>query len=610
MQSDNNNPKSLRPIAFYSKTLSGAQKRYSTTKKEFLAIYMSLLEFKFLILGYPITVLTDHKPLTPLFSRKLPADSAMARWCLEIDNFNVNLVYFEGKRNVVADYLSRIDDNPLLESDIENSEILRNRDFDDSNELLMNECMLVNTRSKTLKNNSDHINTHSKNCDNIGAILSDELENQNADHTSTKTIPLINYIPNQSDLAWSLEELKIAQNSDPFCISVFDFFKNKSKLKIKNVENFFINNEILYRKRSLLENGSEFVNFVIPTSLLNKVILGIHYNTHTDHTHTLFRFKLKFYHPQEASMIKRFVSSCDVCKILKARVDIPIKLQTSPVATRPFQTVAFDFIGPFISTDQGNRYILSIVDLFSRFCILHAVSNKDTLTVIDSLKSTFNLFGYPDTLLSDNAMEFTSEAMRLFSKLHGIYKCEVLAYSPYSNGICERNNSRINKLLRYYVNSVAHNNWDLFLSEVQNTLNNQVISTLKDTPAYTLFGYDTHSQIKRTKLTQIYELNTATNIINYRATENARIQETIRNNIIKQTEKRHNYANLKRKNKSFNVGDRVLLRNNSKKHKLDLSWLGPAKIISVCKNRCKILLHNETMEVNINLLIKLCDVYN
>ena len=128
----------LKPLMYFSKSLNSAQKRYSTTKKEFLAIYEALREFRFIILGYNCTVYTDHRPLSYLFKRKLPSDCAMARWSIEIDSFNVNVKYFEGKRNVVADFLSRIDGNVLLTDVLENCENLTTKE---------SEAMMVMTRS-------------------------------------------------------------------------------------------------------------------------------------------------------------------------------------------------------------------------------------------------------------------------------------------------------------------------------------------------------------------------------------------------------------------------------------------------------------------------------
>jgi RNase H-like domain found in reverse transcriptase len=53
-----------RPIAFYSRKLQSAQKRYTMTERELLAIVETLKEFQNILLGQKITIYTDHQNLT------------------------------------------------------------------------------------------------------------------------------------------------------------------------------------------------------------------------------------------------------------------------------------------------------------------------------------------------------------------------------------------------------------------------------------------------------------------------------------------------------------------------------------------------------------------
>ncbi len=51
-------------IAFASRALSPAEKNYSVTHLEILAIVWALKHFRDIIMGYKITVYTDHSPIT------------------------------------------------------------------------------------------------------------------------------------------------------------------------------------------------------------------------------------------------------------------------------------------------------------------------------------------------------------------------------------------------------------------------------------------------------------------------------------------------------------------------------------------------------------------
>lgn len=94
-----------KPIAFYSRKLSAAQTRYTTTERELLSIVETLKEFRNILLGQQIRVYTDHKNLT---CKNFNTDRVM-RWRLILEEYSPKLLYVPGTINVVADALSRLD---------------------------------------------------------------------------------------------------------------------------------------------------------------------------------------------------------------------------------------------------------------------------------------------------------------------------------------------------------------------------------------------------------------------------------------------------------------------------------------------------------------------
>ncbi|SAL96249.1 hypothetical protein, partial, partial [Absidia glauca] len=70
---------------------------------------------------------------------------------------------------------------------------------------------------------------------------------------------------------------------------------------------------------------------------------------------------------------------------------------------------AMDLTGPFTVSDKNNTYLLVMVDVCTRFCILRALPNKQSDTIVNMLVQVFSDFGYPRILQSDNGREFKNE---------------------------------------------------------------------------------------------------------------------------------------------------------------------------------------------------------
>lgn len=109
-----------RPIAFASRSLTTAEKRYSQLDKEGLAIVFGVKKFHKYIFGRSVTIYTDHKPLLGILgeSRGIPqmASARLVRWALTLSAYNYTLKYKAGSKHQNADALSRL---PLHQPEVE-----------------------------------------------------------------------------------------------------------------------------------------------------------------------------------------------------------------------------------------------------------------------------------------------------------------------------------------------------------------------------------------------------------------------------------------------------------------------------------------------------------
>ena len=108
------NDGSEKPIAYYSRTLTPAEKKYSQLDKEALGIIAGVTKFQQYLWGREFTIYTDHRPLIQIFNEQKPvpqmASPRMQRWSLLLAGYKYHIVYKAGNTIPHADALSRLPD--------------------------------------------------------------------------------------------------------------------------------------------------------------------------------------------------------------------------------------------------------------------------------------------------------------------------------------------------------------------------------------------------------------------------------------------------------------------------------------------------------------------
>jgi hypothetical protein len=98
----------MRPIAFASKKLHGAELNYPIYDKEFMAIIFGFKEFRHYLIGnmHKVKVYTDHKNIA-YFASTQQLNGRQIRWAEYLSEFNYEIIHRKGSENGRADALSR-----------------------------------------------------------------------------------------------------------------------------------------------------------------------------------------------------------------------------------------------------------------------------------------------------------------------------------------------------------------------------------------------------------------------------------------------------------------------------------------------------------------------
>ncbi|GBG80720.1 hypothetical protein CBR_g31176 [Chara braunii] len=148
----------------------------------------------------------------------------------------------------------------------------------------------------------------------------------------------------------------------------------------------------------------------------------------------------------------------------------------SPASTqKPGESLSMDFMDTLVTSKSGMRHIFVIVDRFSKYARLVAVSETvKTEHVIRLFKENWvRDFGLPKSIVSDRDVRFTSELWKAAAAEQGTQLQMTYGNHPEANGQAEQLNRAVQHLLRHYIkpNQV---NWDEKLALIASLYNNAV----------------------------------------------------------------------------------------------------------------------------------------
>ncbi|GBG81924.1 hypothetical protein CBR_g34106 [Chara braunii] len=192
----------------------------------------------------------------------------------------------------------------------------------------------------------------------------------------------------------------------------------------------------------------------------------------------------RFWWPTIMRDAQLYVETCQVCQRDKPRTQVPLGLlKPLPIPERPGESLSMDFMDTLVTSKSGMRHIFVIVDRFSKYARLVAMSETaKTEYVIRLFKENLvKDFGLPKSIVSDRDVRFTSELWKAAAAEQGTQLQMTYENHPEANGQAEQMNRAVQHLLTHYIkpNQV---DWDEKLALIASLYNNAVHSATRVSP--------------------------------------------------------------------------------------------------------------------------------
>jgi len=195
-----------------------------------------------------------------------------------------------------------------------------------------------------------------------------------------------------------------------------------------------------------------------------------------------------FYWPGMKNDVIRWIESCLPCDMVKGAKKKTKMGMVLEIPSHRFEKLSMDIMQPGEATERGNKYVLVMIDFFTKYANAKALPDHTAETVAKALMSDWiKIFGCPSRIHTDRGAEFESKLFSELCKMLEITKTRTTPFRPESDGQCERVNQTLKKALK--TACWGHkNDWDLFLDDAVSAYNATPSRATKFSPHMLMFG--------------------------------------------------------------------------------------------------------------------------
>jgi hypothetical protein len=448
------------PIAYASRKYTLAERNYCTFQQEAAAVVWSLEKFSNFHQGHHVVVQSDHKNLSWIKKSAMPQ---LTRWRLRLQDFDFSLEYYEGAKNIVADGLSRM---KVDDTDID----ISIRDF-----------LPEHAAQQSYLQGSVPVR-----CLSEYSVLSKRKRAETSAECLWAGQPVVaKGDDDNSEPAKLWRKTEEPSDNDECC----DDHHAASETR-----------QVLFAPIGASEARSEQPPVIpdIETETPRQVFDGVH-NATVGHNGVLVSLNRVLRagkgwasRKDMLQQIDQFISGCAICQKFRKRHNHRGDGRFV-IEGNPFSELSVDILQLPKRDCNGNRYVVTIVDSFSRWVSLEASPDKTALSAARAIIKTVGVFGVPLTIRSDGGKEFVNNILASLELIMGTKHHTVMPYHHQGNSLAEKANRAVLENLRniifdkrYILN--GEHQWSDLLPLVQRIMNASFNSSIGCAPATLVFG--------------------------------------------------------------------------------------------------------------------------
>ena len=347
-------------------------------------------------------------------------------------------------------------------------------------------------------------------------------------------------------------------------------------------EGYHYKQGIIYRTR-LDRQGESVQQICVPLAFRGKCLQMAHSRFgHQGRNKMTELLQPYFYWPTMSRDCRNTIKSCETCQKHDKSKPKPSPMQERELATIPFENISIDLVGPFPTAVGGFKYLLTAVDLATRWPEAIPLRTTTAKIITRSLVSIFTRCGFPVRITTDNGPQFKGTFFKKWVKQLGINHVVSSPYHPQGNGVVERLHRTLNSMISKLTEKKG--NWASTIPMALYFIRSTPCSATGLSPFLARQGWEptTPLQLLYRAWDGLDEGNVDfTEWVDLNLERVEKLRDSIAATVGKNVKDRKLRWDGRAKARTFQVGDSVLVRKPGMTTKLEETWEGPYKITKV-----------------------------